>query len=114
MLQVPIFEREIIATSTNQIYEFLSDKELIDIDIDILAEDKVLVNGKSLKENDNENENDYINKPSQFGSFVLSHSRDIKLCCSSIIHNSIQLSVISQFHILIPTAVTFQVICVAK
>ena len=71
MLQWPIFEHEIIANNVNDIYEFLKNNDFIDLDI--LDENKILLKGKSIIDNEEE----CINKPSQFGSFIFSYSHKI-------------------------------------
>ena len=69
MLQCPIFEHEIIANNINDVYEFLKDNDFIDLDI--LDENKILIKGKPIVDNEDE----CINKLSQFDAFVLSYSR---------------------------------------
>ncbi len=71
MLQKPIFEHEMIATNIKEVYAFLKDKEFLKLDI--LDENKVLIKAKSLETS----EDDCVNKPSQFGSFVLGYSREL-------------------------------------
>ena len=64
-----IFESQKLVHNTKEIYEFATDH--IITDIELLGNGKILLSG-TIKENE---ENEQINKPSQFGIFVLSYSK---------------------------------------
>ena len=69
MLQRSYFESEIIVNNTKEIYDFGKDHYITNIEL--IGSGKVLLNG-TVKEINEDNE---INKPSQFGAFVSSYSR---------------------------------------
>jgi hypothetical protein len=69
MLQKSYFESQKLVQNTKEIYEFGRDHYISDIEL--LGNGKILLSGTTKEEDENEQ----INKPSQFGAFVLSYSR---------------------------------------
>jgi len=78
-LQRSVFESEMICNSINEVYEFLKEKDFIDLEI--LSDCKVLIKAQTLEENESDN----INKPSQLGAFILSYSREVMLFYNSLL-----------------------------
>jgi hypothetical protein len=73
MLQRANFEKEIIVNNTKQLYDFLKDHELDDINI--IDNNKLIIKGISKIENID----DQITKPPQLGAYILAYSRRLML-----------------------------------